>query len=29
MGKYVKKIYAKDELLSALRDFVQEFAFPT
>lgn len=29
MDKYVKKIYAKDELLSALRDFVQEFAILT
>lgn len=27
MDKYAKKIYAKDELLSALRDFGQEFAF--
>lgn len=29
MDKYVKKIHAKDELLSALRDFVQEFAILT
>lgn len=29
MDKYVKKIYAKDELLSALRDFAQEFAILT
>lgn len=28
MDKYAKKIYAKDELLSALRDFGQEFAIP-
>lgn len=29
MDKYVKKTYAKDELLSTLRDFVQEFAILT